>query len=428
METLPREAMRALQLKRLQRIVQYVYDNIPYYREKYDAAGIKPQDIRTLEDIQYLPFITKDDLRLTYPFGLFAKPLSEVVRIHSSSGTTGTPVVAGYTKNDLEVWIEGMARTLACGEVDHNDIIQVSYGYGLFTGGLGVHYAAERMGLTVIPMSGGNTARQVKILKDFGVTALACTPSYALVIAEALRDEKIDPRTLKLRVGFFGAEPWGEKMRQEIQSGLNCKAIDIYGLTEVTGPGVASECMYQNGLHIFEDLFYPEIIDPQTLKPLPPGQEGELVFTTLTKEAFPVVRFRTRDLTSLNYEPCPCGRTEVRMAKVRDRTDDMLIIRGVNVFPSQIEEVLSQIEEVEPHYLIVVKREGHLDELEIQFEVSEKIFSDEIKSLMAIEEKVAKAIENAIGLRVSVKLVEPRSIERSIGKRKRVLDLRGKEL
>lgn len=427
METLPREAMRHLQLKRLQRIVRYVYDNVEFYRRKYDAAGFNPADLRTLDDMRHVPFLTKEDLRQTYPYGLFAVPLSEIVRIHSSSGTTGTPVVAGYTQNDLNMWIEGMARTLACGGATKNDIIQIAYGYGLFTGGLGVHYAAERVGMTVVPISGGNTAKQLMILRDFGTTCLACTPSYGLVLAEALRDEKIDPASLKLRVGYFGAEPWGEKTRREIEKGLACKAIDIYGLTEVIGPGVASECLCQNGLHVFEDLYYPEIIDPVSLEPAAPGQEGELVFTTMLKEAFPVVRFRTRDLTLLDESPCVCGRTLARMKKVRDRTDDMIILRGVNVFPSQIEQSLARIEEVEPHYQIVLRRENHMDELEIQFEVQEHIFIDEIKQLQAVRDKVQKAVENMIGLRVKVTLVEPRKLERWTGKRKRVIDLRGED-
>jgi len=332
--------------------------------------------------------------------------------------------VGGYTRADIELWAHMMARTFRCGEVTSKDIVQVSYGYGLFTGGLGAHYGAELIGATVIPMSGGNNKRQIMLMEDFGTTALACTPSYALALAETAAEMRVNPGNLKLRVGFFGAEPWPEEMRAAIEERLHLKAIDIYGLTEVIGPGVGSECMEQDGLHVFEDHFYPEVVDPDTGKPLPEGERGEMVFTCLTKEAFPLLRFRTRDITRLLPSSCPCGRTFRRMEKVSDRSDDMLIIRGINVFPSQIESVLLGIEEAEPHFQIIVKREGPLDELEVQFEVDEAHFSDEVKGLQAIEHKVAREIESAIGLRATVRLVEPKTIERSMGKRKRVIDLR----
>ncbi len=421
---MPVELLRQRQLARLQKTVARVYERVPFYRQRMDAAGVKPADIRSLDDLRLLPFTTKNDMREGYPFGLFAVSLDEVVRIHSSSGTTGKPVVAGYTRADVVLWANVMARTFVCGEVTSRDILQVAYGYGLFTGGLGAHYGAELIGATVIPMSGGNNKRQIMLMQDFGTTALACTPSYALALAEEAAAMGVDTRQLKLRVGFFGAEPWPEDMRKAIEQRLNLKAIDIYGLTEIIGPGVGSECMEQNGLHLFEDHFFPEIINPDTGEVLPDGERGELVFTCLTKEAFPLLRFRTRDITRLIPGACPCGRTFRRMEKVSDRTDDMLIIRGVNVFPSQIETVLLAIEEAEPHFQIIVKREGPLDELEVLFEVDEQHFSDEVKRLQAIEQKVAREIETAIGLRATVRLVEPKTIERSMGKRKRVIDLR----
>jgi len=423
-ECMPVEQLRREQLLNLQKTVARVYDRVPFYKRRLDENGVKPADIRSLDDIRLLPFITKDDLREGYPFGLFATPLDEVVRIHSSSGTTGKPVVAGYTRADVALWAGLMARTLRCGEVTSRDIVQVAYGYGLFTGGLGAHYGAEAVGATVIPMSGGNNKRQIMLMQDFGTTVLCCTPSYALALAETAIEMGVSAGALKLRVGFYGAEPWPEDMRAAIEQRLASKAIDIYGLTEVIGPGVASECMNQKGLHVFEDHFYPEIIHPDTGDALPDGQRGEMVFTSLTKEAFPILRFRTRDITRLIPGDCPCGRTLRRMEKVSDRTDDMLIIRGVNVFPSQIETVLLAIEEAEPHFQIIVKRDGPLDELEVLFEVDEAHFSDEVKVLQAIEHKVSREIESVTGLRAAVRLVEPKTMERSMGKRKRVIDLR----
>jgi len=380
-----------------------------------------------VEDITLLPFTTKEDLIENYPFGMFAVPLSDVVRIHSSSGTTGKPKVVGYTRNDVEMWAEVMARTICCGGGGPNDVIQNAYGYGLFTGGLGIHYGAEKIGMTVIPISGGNTKRQIMVMQDFGATMLACTPSYALYIADTAAEMGIDIRNLPLKNGIFGAEPWTNNLRKEIEAKMGIRATDIYGLSEIIGPGVSSECEVQNGLHVFDDHFLPEIIDPNTLEVLPPNTPGELVFTSLTKEAFPILRYRTRDLSMLMTDPCPCGRTHYRMGRITGRTDDMLIIRGVNVFPSQIESVLLDIEGTAPHYLIVVNREDSLDSLEVWVEVSEEVFSDEIKVLEQLEEKIQREIESVLGISVTVKLKEPRSIERSEGKAKRVLDNRPKE-
>ncbi len=424
-ETLPREALEALQLKRLKALVERVYATVPYYRQKMDSAGVRPDDIRTLDDLKRLPFTTKDDLRENYPFGLFAVPLERVIRIHASSGTTGKPTVVGYTRRDIDTWAELMARTLASGGTRQGDVVHNAYGYGLFTGGLGAHYGAEKLGATVIPMSGGNTKRQIMIMQDFGSTVLLCTPSYALNLAEVMEEEGVDPSTLKLRVGLFGAEPWSEKMREEIEKKLRISALDIYGLSEVIGPGVASECIEgKHGLHIFEDHFIPEIIDPDTGEVLPCGETGELVFTTLTKEAFPVIRYRTRDITRLIQEPCVCGRTFIRMERVSGRTDDMLIIRGVNVFPSQIEHVLMSVEGVEPHYQIIVDREGALDVMEVQVEVDERIFSDEVKKLETLSRRIERDIKEMLGISCRVKLVEPKTIQRSEGKAKRVIDRR----
>lgn len=423
-ECMPRDELRQQQLDNLKRTVYRVYERVPLYRQKMDAKGVKPGDVQSLADLRHLPFLTKTDMREGYPFGFFASPLKEVVRIHSSSGTTGKPVVAGYTRADIDLWANLMARTLVCGEVTPNDVVQNAYGYGLFTGGLGIHYGAEKVGATVIPMSGGNSKRQIMLMQDFGTTVLTCTPSYSLALGETAQEMGVDIGQLKLRVGFFGAEPWPQEMRVAIEKRLQVKAIDIYGLTEVIGPGVASECMEQDGVHIFEDHFYPEIIDPETGDPLPDGERGELVFTSLTKEAFPLIRFRTRDITSLTPQECPCGRTLRRMARVSDRSDDMLIIRGVNVFPSQIEELLLAIEETEPHFQIIVSREGPLDKLEILFEVDEAHFSDEVRVLQEIERRVAREIESVLGLGANVRLVEPKTIERSMGKRKRVIDTR----
>lgn len=424
-ETLPREALEALQLKRLRTLVERVYAAVPYYRSKMDQSGIKPSDIEKLSDLSKLPFTTKEDLRINYPFGLFAVPFEQVVRIHASSGTTGKPTVVGYTKRDIDSWAELMARTLFCGGAHQGDVVHNAYGYGLFTGGLGAHYGAERIGAAVIPISGGNSKRQIMIMQDFGSTVLMCTPSYALNLADVMKEMEIEPSSLKLRVGLFGAEPWSEKIREEIEKRLNIQAIDIYGLSEVMGPGVASECLEEKrGLHIFEDFFIPEIIDPATGEALPHGEKGELVFTTLTKEAFPVIRYRTKDITRLITEPCSCGRTFHRMQRITGRTDDMLIIRGVNVFPSQIEHVLMSIEGVEPHYQIVVDRDGALDIMEVQVEVSEDIFSDEVKVLERLGKRIEREIKDLLGVSCKVKLVEPRTIQRSEGKAKRVIDNR----
>ncbi len=424
-ETLPREALQALQLKRLKALVERVYDAVPYYRDKMEKADVKPADIKNLDDLAKLPFTTKEDLRLNYPFGLFAVPFEQVVRIHASSGTTGKPTVVGYTKKDIENWAELMARTLSCGGAHKGDVVHNAYGYGLFTGGLGAHYGAERLGAAVIPISGGNSKRQIMIMQDFGSSVLLCTPSYALNLAEVMKEMNVEPSSLKLRVGLFGAEPWSENMREEIERKLNIKAIDIYGLSEVMGPGVASECIEEKrGLHVFEDYFIFEIINPDTGEVLPHGEAGEIVFTTLTKEAFPVIRYRTKDISRMIAEPCSCGRTFYRMQRITGRSDDMLIIRGVNVFPSQIEHVLMSIEGVEPHYQIIVDRRDALDIMEVQVEVSEKLFSDEVKVLEGLNKKIERDIKDLLGVSCRVKLVEPKTIQRSEGKAKRVIDNR----
>jgi phenylacetate-CoA ligase len=424
-ETMPREELEAVQLRRLKAQVERVYATVPYYRAKMREAGVAPGDIKALADIRRLPFTTKDDLRQNYPFGLFTVPLERVVRIHASSGTTGQPTVVGYTKRDIKMWAEMMARSLTAAGVTRGDIVHNAYGYGLFTGGLGAHYGAEEIGCAVIPISGGNSKRQITIMRDFGSTVLLSTPSYALNLADTMVEMGIKPADLKLRVGVFGAEPWSEQMRQEIEKKLRIKAIDIYGLSEVLGPGVAIECLEeQRGLHIMEDHFLAEIVDRGTFEPLPVGEAGELVFTTLTKEAFPVIRYRTKDISHLIPDVCTCGRTFHRMPKVTGRTDDMLIIRGVNVFPSQIEEVLMKSEGVEPHYQIVVEREGSLDSIEVQVEVSEEVFSDEVKVLEGLSLKIKNDIKDLLGITARIKLVEPKSIQRSEGKAKRVIDNR----
>jgi phenylacetate-CoA ligase len=424
-ETLPREAIEALQVKRLREQVDRVYATVPFYRAKLSEAGFKPGDIRRLSDLAKLPFTSKNDLRDTYPFGMFAVPMERVVRIHASSGTTGKPVVVGYTRRDIDTWSELMARTLCCGGATSGDVVHNSYGYGLFTGGLGAHYGAEKIGATVIPMSGGNTKRQIMIMQDFGSTILMCTPSYALNMAEVMAEEGIGPDKLRLKCGLFGAEPWTESMRKEIEKKLRIDALDIYGLSEVIGPGVSSECIEEkHGLHISEDHFLPEIINPETGNAMPYGETGELVFTTVTKEAFPVIRYRTRDISRLIPTPCSCGRTLVRMERISGRTDDMLIIRGVNVFPSQIEAVLMDVEGVEPHYQLIVSREESLDVLEVQVEVNESIFSDRIKGLEGLSRRVEHDIKDLLGVSCKVKLVEPKTIQRSEGKAKRVIDKR----
>ena len=425
MECAPRDQLEALQLRRLQAKVAEVYEKVPFYREAFRAAGVSPKDVRSLDDLAILPFTRKSDFRDHYPFGLLAVPLDDVVRVHASSGTTGKMTVVAYTAKDIDTWAEVMARTLSCGEVTRKDVVHNAYGYGLFTGGLGVHYGAERIGATVVPMSGGNTNRQVTLIQDFGATALCCTPSYALLLAETAREMSTDLHQSKLRVGFFGAEPWSEGMRQEIEERLGVAALDIYGLSEIIGPGVSSDCLHKCGLHIFEDHFLPEVIDPATGKKLPYGERGELVFTTLTKEALPVIRYRTGDISQLTAEPCACGRTTVRMSKVSGRTDDMIIVRGVNVFPSQIESVLLQVEGVEPHYLIIVDRErGAMDTLEIWVEVSENTFSDKLGVLADLQRRAESGIVETLGISARVKLVEPHRIERSMGKAKRVIDRR----
>jgi len=418
------EERQELQLKRLQKTVKRAYENVPYYHKRLKEAGVFPEDIETLEDISKLPFTTKNDLREAYPFGMFAVPDEEIVEVHTSSGTTGKPVVSGYTKKDLEIWSEVMARALTMGMATKKDRIQNCYGYGLFTGGLGVHYGAQRIGATVIPISAGNTKRQIEIMQDFGTTVITCTPSYALYLAEVLEKEGVDIGALNLKSGIFGAEMWTEEMRNAIEERLGLTALNIYGLTEIIGPGVAQECPEKNGLHIFEDHFYPEIIDPKTLEKLPYGRKGELVLTTLTREGMPILRFRTKDITALRNEACGCGRTLVRMERITGRSDDMLKIRGVIVFPSQIERALLGVKGLEPHYQIVVTRPEFLDELEVRVEASPELFSDEVKHVEEAKRMIEKHIHNEIGLRVNVTLVEPGSLPRSEGKAVRVIDKR----
>ncbi|MDR2211423.1 MAG: phenylacetate--CoA ligase [Spirochaetaceae bacterium] len=424
-ECMEAETRRKFQLANLKNLVEILYQRVPFYREKMDGLGIKPTDIHSLGDIEKLPFTTKDDLRELYPRGLLACPKDRIVEVHMSSGTTGKPVVDEYTQNDINIWRESMARTMAAAGCTRDDIVQNCYGYGLFTGGPGAHYGAMTLGAEVLPMSSGNTARQLMVLQDFGSTMLTCTPSYALYMAEEAAEAGIDLHKLPISKGCFGAEPWSENMRKEIEGRYGMKAYDIYGLTEIIGPGVSFECEAQRGLHINEDLFYPEIIDPETGKTLPRGEKGELVFTTLTKEGTPLLRYRTRDITYFMDEPCSCGRTTVRMHRLFGRTDDMLIIRGVNVFPSQIEHALFEIEGTEPAYLIVVNRgESHLDEVELQVEVRQEFFSDETKKLEELRAKIEGVMKSKLQIGIRVKLVEPKTIERSIGKAKRVIDNR----
>ena len=423
-ECMDRDELRQLQLEQLQATLSRVYMNVPFYRKKFDEIGIDPDEFRSLDDLRKLPFTLKNDLRDSYPYGLFAVPLREVVRIHASSGTTGLSTVVGYTKNDIKTWSNLVARIMTAAGVTKDDVVQIAFGYSLFTGGFGLHYGAERIGASVIPISSGNTARQIKIMQDFKSTALVCTPSYAMLIADTIREMEIDLNSLSLKYGLFGAEPWSEKMRQEIQEKLKIVATDNYGLSEVMGPGVAGECLERNGLHINEDHFLVEIINPETLEPVVPGEVGELVITTLTKEAFPVIRFRTRDLTRFMSERCPCGRTMMRMSRVMGRTDDMLIIKGVNVFPSQIETVLLAIEGTEPHYQIIIDRKGALDDVTVQVEVSESIFFDEMKKQNELIRLIKNKLASDLGIGVEVKLVEKKALERSKGKAKRVIDLR----
>jgi phenylacetate-CoA ligase len=424
-ECMPVDERRKLQSERLVSMVQRVYENVAPYRKKMDDAGVAPGDIRTIDDIKKLPFTYKTDLRDAYPYGMFAKPMRDVVRVHSSSGTTGKPTVVGYTRHDIDqVWAEVMARTICSANGTPGDIVHVAYGYGMFTGGLGAHYGAEKLGATVLPVSGGNTKRQIMIMQDFGSTILACTPSYSLYIAEVCREMGVDPRSLSLKSAILGAEPWTLEMRKRIEEAFDILAIDIYGLSEIIGPGVSSECSFQCGLHVNEDHFYPEIINPKTCESLPDGELGELVFTCITKEALPLVRYRTHDLSRLTRGNCECGRTTVRMERITGRSDDMLIIRGVNVFPSQIESILVSIEGTEPHYELIVDRQGALDDLEIRVEVSDDVFSDEVKVLEVLRKKIQHEIESVLGLTAIVKLVEPKSIARSEGKARRVIDKR----
>ncbi|MDR2738425.1 MAG: phenylacetate--CoA ligase [Treponema sp.] len=424
-ECMDRAARGKFQLANLKNLVEKLYTTVSFYREKMDALGVTSRDIHSLEDIEKLPFTTKDDLRESYPRGLLAAPPDRIVEVHMSSGTTGKPVVDEYTQKDIDIWREAMARTLAGGGCTKDDVVQNCYGYGLFTGGPGAHYGAMTIGAEVLPMSSGNTARQLMVMQDFGSTMLTCTPSYALYMTEEAADAGIDLRKLPISKGCFGAEPWSENMRKEIESRYGMKAYDIYGLTEIIGPGVAFECEAQEGLHINEDLFYPEIIDPETGKHVKRGEKGELVFTTLTKEGTPLIRYRTRDITYFMDEPCTCGRTTVRMHRLFGRTDDMLIIRGVNVFPSQIEHALFGIEGTEPQYLIVVNRgESHLDEVELQVEVKQEFFSDETRGLEVLRSKIQDVMKSKLQIGIKVKLVEPKTIERSIGKAKRVIDNR----
>ena len=424
MECADRETMRALQLKKLKETVKYEYDNVPYYREKMDKAGVKPEDIQTLEDIRKLPFITKEDIAANYPTGLFAKPMEEIVSIHASSGTTGKPKIAGYTRNDLEMWGECVARAMASAGQDSKSVIQVAYGYGLFTGGLGAHIGAETIGATVLPMSSGNTKKQIMFMQDMKSTALACTPSYALTIAEGVAKAGIDPADLSLQSGIFGAEPWTEGMRKDIEKGLGIKAYDIYGLTEIVGPGVSISCDEHNGMHIQEDYFYPEIIDPETLEPLPDGEIGELVFTTLGKEGFPMIRYRTRDLCYLMRDKCACGRTTVRMSKILGRTDDMLIIRGVNVFPSQIETVISKFEELTINYMIYVGRENNKDTFDLEVELAPGLAIDNIKFIEDLRSRLDHALRDMLGIGCKTKFLNEGTLPRSEGKAVRVKDTR----
>jgi phenylacetate-CoA ligase len=421
---LPLLQLRELQLQRLQAVVRLAYGSVPLYRQRMDEKKIKPEDIRTLADIDLIPFTVKADLRDTYPFGMFATPMREIVRVHASSGTTGKPIVVAYTREDIEVWTNVMVRSLAACGLHQGDIVQNAYGYGLFTGGLGFHYGAEGLGATVIPISGGNTDRQIMILKDFGVTAITCTPSYFIHLIERGSEMGVKMKDLPLRVGVFGAEPWSESMRAYIQENSNVEAFDVYGLSEIVGPGVAVECHQHHGLHIFEDHFYPEIIDPETGKVLPEGVEGELVLTTLSKKAMPMLRYRTRDITTLAREQCACGRTVCRFLRVGRRSDDMFIIRGINVFPSQVEHALLQVEGTLPHYQIVLTRDKGLDKMEVQVEVTPEIFSDTVGAMEGLQKKIAKALDQTLNLNVAVRLVEPHTIPRSEGKAKRVVDQR----
>lgn len=423
-ETMPRVELEALQSERLKNQVKRMYERVELFRNRMDEIGLKPEDIKGIEDLHKLPFSYKQDLRDYYPYGLFAEPMENIKRVHASSGTTGKKIVVGYTENDITAWSDCVARMMSAIGLDESDFVQVSYGYGLFTGGLGAHYGAERLGATVIPTSSGNTANQLQTMVDFGSTCLCCTPSYAMYLGEAAEEAGLTDK-LKLKAGIFGAEPWSEDMRKEIEKKLHIKAYDIYGLSEIMGPGVSYECEYQAGMHVCEDMFIPEIIDPDTLEVLPAGAQGELVFSTITKEGFPLIRYRTRDICSLNYEKCKCGRTHVRMNKPQGRTDDMLIIRGVNVFPSQIEEVLLKVSgDITPNYQIIVDRVNNTDTFDINVEMSEELFSDDIKSIEKTEKLIRERLRDVLGISAGVHLVNPKSIARSEGKAKRVIDKR----
>ena len=422
-ECMSRDEMQVVQSARLVKLVDYVYHNVEFYRKKMQQVGLMPGDIKTIEDIVKLPFTTKDDLRDNYPFGLFAVPNSEIVRIHASSGTTGKATVVGYTRRDLDIWAECVARCLTMAGVGKNDIIQIAYGYGLFTGGLGAHGGAEKIGATVVPMSVGNSKKLTTMMIDFGATAIACTPSYLLHISEVLEAEGLIDQ-IKLKSAICGAEPWTEKMRHDIEEKLHVKAYDIYGLSEVMGPGVACDCQYHKGLHVCEDHFYPEVLNSATLTPVADGETGELAFTTLTKEGIPLIRYRTKDLTSIDHTPCECGRTSARISRFKGRVDDMLIIRGVNVFPSQVEAALINVEEVTPHYMMIVDRVNNLDTLEIQVELDTRFYTDEVRAIEALNKKIGHVIQQALGINAKIKIVEPQTLVRSEGKAVHVIDKR----
>ncbi len=417
--------LRKLQSEYLRKLVTYIYSNCKVYRERFDTAGVKPDDITSIDDIVRLPFTTKEDMRDYYPYGLFSAAQDQILEIHVSSGTTGNPTLVGYTRDDLKLWSDVMARVLCCAGAEPGDTIQIAYGYGLFTGGLGFHYGAIEMGLRVIPTSSGQTARQLKIMQDFKPRIIGCTPSYALYMAEEAKEMGIEPTEGNWKIGVFGAEPWSDSMRQEIEAAWNMIATDIYGLSEIIGPGVAQECQNKDGLHLFSDVFYPEIVDPQTGEAVPEGEDGELVITTLTKQGIPLIRYRTRDIVSITYEKCRCGRTSPRISKIKGRTDDMIVVRGINVFPSQIEHVLVGIEGTQPHYQLVVDREAHkLDQVEVLVEVEDRFFSDEIRKLNELQKEIQKKITDVLSIGVKVTLVEPKTIERSMGKSKRIIDKR----
>jgi phenylacetate-CoA ligase len=417
--------LKSLQSDRLKKLVSYIYTNCPVYKDKLESAGVSPDTVKSIDDIKRLPFTVKEDMRDNYPYGLFSCTQDRINEIHISSGTTGNPTLVGYTKDDLKLWGDVMARVLCCAGAEPGDTIQIAYGYGLFTGGLGFHYGALEMGLRIIPTSAGQTARQLKIMQDFKPRIIACTPSYALYMAEEAKGLGIDPAKGNWKIGIFGAEPWSESMRHEIEIVWNMLATDVYGLSEIIGPGVAQECQHKDGLHIFSDVFYPEVINPETGEEVPEGEDGELTITTLTKQGIPLIRYRTRDVVSIRYEKCRCGRTSPRISKIKGRTDDMIVVRGINVFPSQIEHVLIGIEGTQPHYQIIVDRQAHkLDEVEVLVEVEQRFFSDEIKRLNEIRDKIRKEIENVLSIGVKVTLVEPKKIPRSEGKAKRIVDKR----